>query len=570
MAYDLLIKGGLVIDGSGMPPYRADVGIGGGKIIDIGRLRGAAQRCVDAHGLVVSPGFIDNHCHYDAQVTWDPLCSDSCYHGATTVVIGNCSLGLAPLRPGTEDRVLGFLSYVEAIPMPVLKTVDMTWQSYSDYLAALDHKLGVNVGTLIGHSAVRYYVMGDDSQKRAATPAELQEMQAVVRDGMKAGALGLSISKSKGHYDPQGNNIPAFWADEAELFALGDVLAELGTGIIQCSEGRTAELHDKLMSRLSEATGRQVIYNSLMNAPRQPEQWKKVWAAADEAAKAGIRANPTSSSKSNAFQFTMRNSQEFRGVPSWHPILFAPDEEKLRAYQDPEIRRKLHAEVVEWIGHQPNAALARDWPEKIFIKKAVLPRNKLFEGKSISHVAQATGKGIIDAFLDLVVEEGLDTAFITQAANTDVEVTGKILNNPHAYIGLSDGGAHVQFQTGVAFSTRLLGYWVREQRIMSIEQAVRRLTFESAMVFGMYDRGLLRPGLAADIVIFDPETIAPLAEEKVHDFPAGAWRMRQLATGIHSTVVNGQILIEEGRPTGALPGRVLRNSYYTHNPSGLN
>src|SRR5688572_27799023 len=224
MAYDLLIKNGSVIDGSGNPAFRADVAVQNGKVVELGKLSGQARRTVDAEGHVVSPGFVDNHCHFDAQVTWDPLCSFSPQHGATTVVFGNCSLALAPIRPGTAKRVAEFLSYVEAIPMTVLDTVDVEWETIPQYMNRLEGRLGVNVGNLIGHTPVRYYVMGDASQERTATPEEIGQMQDIVREGMKAGALGLSLSRNKGHYDPQGKHIPALWADEAELFALGDVL----------------------------------------------------------------------------------------------------------------------------------------------------------------------------------------------------------------------------------------------------------------------------------------------------------------------------------------------------------
>ncbi len=238
------------------------------------------------------PGFIDNHCHYDAQVTWDPLCSFSSDHGATSVVIGNCSLSLAPVRRGNAKRMAEFLSYVEAIPMEVLNTIEVDWETFPQYMDRLDRNLGVNVGTLVGHTAVRYYVMGDECQKRAATDAELKQMQDVVRDSMEGGALGLSVSRNKGHYDPQGVHIPALWADEKEIFALADVLREMGTGIIQSGGGRDAEMADGLMARLSEATGRPVVYNNLGQSVRRPGEWQKHMARVDETAAKGIRAYP--------------------------------------------------------------------------------------------------------------------------------------------------------------------------------------------------------------------------------------------------------------------------------------
>ena len=565
MAYDLLLKDGRIVDGSGMPWFRGDVAVKDGKIVELGKLSGPATRTIDADGLVIAPGFVDNHCHYDAQVIWDPLCSFSCYHGATTVIIGNCSLALAPVRPGTQERLSEFLSYVEAIPMEVLRTIDFSWETFPQYMDTLEHRLGVNVGTLIGHSAVRYYVMGDECQGRAPTQDETRDMQAIVREAINAGALGLSVSRNRGHYDPQGVLIPAVWATEDEIFALGDVLRELGTGLIQSGGGRGAELDNRLMSRLSEATGRQVVYNNLGQTVRKPEEWKKLMAVVDETSRAGIRAYPLCTPNSTTQRFTLKNCQQFRGLPTWHPILLAPDEEKLRAYSDPEVRKKLHTEAVAWAIDVPEANVARNWYEYMWVGEPVLAKNMGLKGKSIGEIASEQGKGIIDAFLDLAVEEELNTVFIQGDNNVDKDAVAQILNYPNTIVGLSDGGAHVQFHGGYGYSTRLLGYWVREQGIMALEKAVRRLTFESASAFGIYDRGLLRPGLAADITIFDPETVGPLPEDTVEDFPAGGWRIRELAEGIKATIVNGEVLIEDGKHSGALPGCVMRNTRYHSN-----
>jgi N-acyl-D-amino-acid deacylase len=562
MAYDLLIRNGRIVDGSGMPSFRGDVAVKGGKIAEIGKLTGPANRTIDAEGRVVAPGFIDNHCHYDAQVTWDPLCTYSCDHGATTVIFGNCSLSLAPVRKGNEGRLAEFLSYVEAIPMEVLRTVEFGWETVPQYLDQLDHHLGVNVGNLVGHTAVRYYVMGDDCQKRTASDGEIKEMQGLVRDGIKAGALGLSVSRNQGHYDPQGVHIPALWADEKEIFALGDVLRELGTGLIQSGGGNGAEVKNGLMSRLSEATGRTVVYNNLLQSMRRPSEWKEQMALIDASTAKGIRAFPMCTPNRIVDHFTMRNCQEFRGLPTWHPILLASDDEKLRAYSDPETRKKLHAEAVEFKVDTPPPGICRTWWDYMTVQTAVLPKNKVFESKTVGELAKMQGKGIIDAFLDLVVEENLDTEFLHGEINVDEAAMARILTYPNAIIGLSDGGAHVQFQSGFGFSTRLLSEWVRDKGIMSLEQAVRRLTFDSASIFGLYDRGLLRPGMAADITIFDPDTVRPLPLEVVHDFPTGAKRIKEPAQGIMATVVNGEVLLENGKHTGALPGRVLRNTYY--------
>src|SRR3954464_331461 len=465
MAYDLLIRNGRIVDGAGMPSFMGDVAVKDGKIVEIGKLSGAAGQTVDAGGQVVAPGFIDNHCHYDAQVTWDPLCSFSCDHGATSVVIGNCSLSLAPVRKGNATRMAEFLSYVEAIPMEVLNTIEVDWETFPQYMDRLDRNLGVNVGTLIGHTAVRYYGMGDECQTRTATDDEIKAMQQVVREGMEGGALGLSVSRNKGHYDPQGVHIPALWADEKEIFALTDVLRELGTGIIQSGGGRDAEMKDGLMARLSEATGRPVIYNNLGQSVRRPGEWQKHMDRVNETAAQSIRAYPLCSPNTTTQTFNMANTQVFRGSPTWHPILLASDDEKLRAYADPEVRNKLHAEAVERsVPVQGAIGFSKTWWDYMWVNEPVLEKNKPLQFKSIGEIAKMQGKRVIDAFLDLVVEEKLETRFLQAENNIDDEAMTRILTYPNAIVGLGDGGAHVQFHGGYGYTTRLLGEWVRERK----------------------------------------------------------------------------------------------------------
>jgi N-acyl-D-aspartate/D-glutamate deacylase len=562
MAYDLLIRNGLVVDGSGMPAFRGDIAAKDGKIVEIGRLDGPAKHEINADGRAVAPGFIDNHAHYDGQVTWDPLCTFSPQHGATTVIFGNCSLALAPVRRGGKQRTAEFLSYVEAIPMEVLSTIDMDWETVPQYMDKLDKRVGVNTGTLIGHTPVRYYVMGDECQKREATSDEIKAMQDVVRDGMTAGALGLSLSRQKGHFDPQGVPIPALWASDDEIFALGDVLRELSTGTIQVGGGVDQELKDGMMARLAEATGRTVVYNSLSQTVRSPDKWKQHMARVDETVAQGIRAYPMCSPNRVTQDFTMRNCQVFRGLPTWHPILLASDDEKLRAYADPAVRDKLHAEAVERSVSVQAVGFSKTWWDYMWVNEPALEKNRPLQFKSIGEIAQMQGKRVIDAFLDLVVEENLDTRFLQAENNIDDEAMTRILTYPNALVGLGDGGAHVQFHGGYGYTTRLLGEWVRERKVLTLEQAVRKLTFESASAFGIHDRGMLRPGLAADIVIFDPATVKAGKETVVHDFPAGGWRIKEEAEGVDYTIVNGQVLLDHGEHTGVLPGRVIRNSWY--------
>jgi N-acyl-D-amino-acid deacylase len=562
MAYDLVVKNGRIIDGSGMPAFVGDVAVRHGKIVEMGKLSGSATRTIDATGLVVAPGFIDNHCHYDAQVLWDPLCSFSCYHGSTTVIFGNCSLGLAPAKPTDRERLAGMLSYVEAIPMEVLGAgVPWNWTTFPDYMHAVEQRLGVNAGMLIPHSAVRYYAMGEASQEdqRAATSEQLAAMQQAIREGLEAGALGMSITRNRNHFDIEGRRISGACAPEEELFAVVDVLRHVGTGVLQCGGGGAAELKDRLVSRLSAACGRRIMYNTLTQNARAPEAWANHLALVEETCKAGHQAMPLCTPNQIKQRFTLHNCQTFRGLEHWHPILIGTDDAKMRAYSDPQVRQTLRADL-DALG-DTNPVFSKRW-DLMAIETPKLPQHQAMRGKTVAQMAAEQGKDPLDAFLDLGVAEQLDTVFVLTEINVDPEAVAKILTSPYTIVGLSDGGAHVQFDSGVAFSTRLLGYWVREQQIMALEEAIRQITFVSASAFGIYDRGLLRPGLAADLVVFDAETIAPLPEDIVHDFPNNGWRIREQAAGIACTIVNGTVLMEQGQPTGALPGQVLRNALW--------
>jgi N-acyl-D-aspartate/D-glutamate deacylase len=384
-------------------------------------------------------------------------------------------------------------------------------------------------------------------------------MRRVVREAMDAGALGLSITRNMNHFDIAGERIPAAVAPESEMFALADVLREVGTGIIQCGGGTNPEMKDRLLSRISQACGRPVMYNTLLEQARQPGRWKKHLAHVEQVVSEGLRAIPLCNPGSIVNRFTMKNCQVFRSMPTWLPILQGGDADKLRAYRDPDIRKQLRAEVEAPLG--PDSTFSQRW-DLMIVEEPQRPGNRGLAGRSIAEIARSQGKDPLDAFLDLAVEEELDTVFSLGEINMDTEAVAQILGSPYAVVGLSDGGAHVQFHSNVSNPTRLLGYWVREKGIMSLETAVRRLTFDSATAFGIYDRGLVQPGMAADLVVFDPDTVRPEKEEIVHDFPANGWRVRELAEGIHYTVVNGEVLLEKGAHTGSHPGRVLRNARY--------
>src|SRR5256712_11952448 len=481
MAYDLLIKNGRIIDGSGRPAFHGDVGVMRGKIAELGRLDGPAKRTIEADGRVVAPGFVDTHCHYDAQVLWDPLCTFSCHHGATTVIIGNCSLALAPVKKHEREKLAGMLSYVEAIPMDVLQAgVPWNWESFPEYMKAIGQRLGVNVGTLVGHSAVRLYAMGEECSDREATAEELETMRRLVREALEAGALGLSITRNMNHFDIVGQRIPAACAPESELFALADVLREVGTGVIQCGGGTNPELKDKLLSRIAQACGRPIMYNTLLEQARQPGRWRTHLAHVEETARKGIRAVPLCNPCSIVNRFTMKNCQVFRGMPTWVPILQGSDTEKMRAYRDPAMRARLRAAVDAPLG--PDSTFSKRW-DLMIVDEPRLAENRALKGRSIAAIAQERGKHPLDAFLDLAVEEDLNTVFSLGEINMDTEAGAQILGSPHAAAGLPDGGAPLPLHPDRSHPPQLLGYMVTGQKVMSLEQAVRRLTFDSAAAF---------------------------------------------------------------------------------------
>ena len=558
MSYDLIIRNGRIIDGSGMPAFSGDVAVKDGKIAGVGRFADTADRVIDADGRAVSPGFIDNHTHYDAQILWDPLCTSTCWHGVTSVVMGNCGLAMAPARPGEGDTLLRMLSRIEAVPIDALRSgVDFQWESVGEYLRTVERKIGLNVGSLIGHSAVRQYVMGDDASERDATGEEIEAMREIVRQGMRDGALGFTTNRNRNHLNDAGKPVPSVAAPEDEVLALCDVLGELGAGVIQTSGGAGGRVANFEMSKkAAQRSGRPVVWLSIAHRWSEPDSWREYLDMTEQGFREGYQAYPICSPRRNNTRFTMKNAQIFDGLPSWRPIMLGDEAGKLATFADPDKRRELHRDAVT---ATDSTTFSRRW-DLLYITRPALPENHDLKGMSIAELAEAQGKDVLDAFLDLVVAEKLETGFEINQTNGDEAAVGKILSSPYTVVGLSDAGAHVVFDAGYGYCTRLLGFWVREKKIMSIEDAVRKLTFHSASVFGLNDRGLLRPGMAADITIFDPDTIDALEPEVVHDLPGGGQRLMQRSRGVDYTIVNGTVLMEDNEHTGAYPGKLLRTT----------
>jgi N-acyl-D-amino-acid deacylase len=565
MAYDVVIKGGRIYDGSGLPSYFGDVAINGDRIVEVGRINDSARRVVNAEGLAVSPGFIDFHTHMDAQLLWDPLATSSCFHGVTTLIPGNCGLSLAPCRPQDRDNVIGSFVRVEAMPSQVLRqAVKWEWTSFPQYLDRLQEKLGVNVAALMGHCAVRQFVMGEESSERAATPDEIAQMKSLVREGIKAGAIGFSTNQNRRHMREDGRPIPSRLATDEEIVELASVLGELNCGSMQISRGtlgtaRPVEEDIDFFRRLASTSGRPVIWQSIAHRWNAPELWRKLLDLAQHSLASGAASYPLTNARLFNGRFTLKNAQTFDDLPSWKQVMFAPVEQRGKLFSDAERRRKLRFEAVE--DTRPTT-FSRRW-DQIFLIKAAQPKNHQFEGKSIEAIAQSLNKDVIDTFLDIAVEENLETLF-QNSGSRDEEATAEILRSPITLVGQSDAGAHLIYHAGYGYATRFLGYWVREKAVMPLEEAIRKLTFMVALVFGLHDRGLIRPGMAADLVLFDPQTVRECEPEMVNDLPGGEKRLIQRAIGVKTTMVNGAILVQDGEHTGAFPGRVLKNYNNDH------
>jgi len=559
MAYDILIKGGRIYDGSGLPFYIGDVAVQNGKIAETGRISAGAKRVIHADGLAIAPGFIDFHTHLDAQLLWDPLATSSCYHGITTVIPGNCALALAPCKEQDRDTILKSFERVEAISLQALKAgVKWGWTTFPQYLDKLRGKLGVNVAALVGHCALRQFVMGDASIERAARPAEIHQMKEVLKASVRAGAAGFSTNQNPVHMYADGTPIQSRFATDEEIVELASALGEINQGAVQISRGSlgvSVPIPEslKLFEEISSRSGRPVIWQSIAHRWDKPNEWRVLLDAAKETIGRGIQSYPLCNARLFNNRLTMKNAQVFDDLPTWKTVLFLPLDARIAAIKDVETRRKMRCEAVE---EKKPSRFSRRW-DLVYLIKAVKPENKHLEKKSVAEIAQIRGQDVIDAFLDLSLEEGLDTEFQTSSTNGDEEAVAEIIRSPYVLVGQSDAGAHLIYDAGFGYATRLLGYWVREKGIMSLEEGVRKLTFMVASIFGLQDRGLIRRGMAADLVLFDPSTIRECAPEMVQDLPGNEKRLIQKARGIEMTIVNGEVLIEKENHTGALPGAVL-------------
>ena len=555
--YDLVLKGGRIYDGSGMPSFNGDVAVAGREIVEIGRITGNAKRTLNLDGLALAPGFIDPHTHLDAQLFWDPLGTSSCFHGVTSVVVGNCGLSLAPAKPEDREAVIKSFVRVEAISRRVLEEgFEWKWTSTKEYLDVLGTRLGINVAALVGHIAVRHYVMGEDAVEREATPEEIAQMQRLVRQGMEAGAVGFSTNQNPRHMREDKKPVASRLASKEELGSLLDVLGEMNTGVVQLSGGG-ADSRGRInyAADLARRTGRPVLWQSISHSWSRPNHWQEMLVNTERIFKEeGLPIYAMTQAKPFQNRYTLLDAQCFDEFATWKAAMFNTVAARKKMFADPDVRKKLRAEAIE---DRSPSVFPRRW-DVIFVDHVKLSKNKPLEGKSVEEIAKVLGKDGLDCFLDLSLEEDLKTRFVHTNTQGDPQAVCEILKHPSVVIGQSDAGAHMGYDARFGYCTAFLGRWARDYGIMKLEEAVSKLTFRVASLFGLGDRGLVRPGFAADLAIFDPATINTLEPEYVQDLPANETRMIQRAAGVHHTVVNGEVVIENGATTGAYPGQVLR------------
>jgi N-acyl-D-amino-acid deacylase len=556
MAYDLIVKNGMVVDGTGFARYRADVGVKGGTITEIGRLNGsAATTTIDAEGRFVAPGVIDLHTHYDAQPFWDRLCTSSIWHGVTSVLIGNCGLTLAPLRPEHRDTMLATFCCVEDLPVRSLSAVlPWSWESFGQFLDAIDIGLGVNMMPLVGHNPLRLSAMDKAAWDRNATDAEIAHMQRMLRVAMDEGAWGWSTTNSPTHAGPQGQPVPTRLANDDERVALGRTLGEFNRGIIEIlppGAGQPDDNDKRHLLDVARTSGRPVFFLGF-DASARPF----VEAATREGAQLYnlLRAIPFNP------RFTLKKTTFFANLDVWDVVMAKAFDEKLALLTNADKRAELREAALQRQRRRPGVPGRFIKWNAIVVSKAAVEKNRALQGRPLTELAEQLGKHVADVMLDLAVEEKLETEFLLQSRSPEEEAEmAEYVKTGHALPSQTDAGAHLNTNFCTAGeSTYVLAEWVRERQLLTLEDTVRRFTFQPARIMGLHDRGLVREGMVADLMVFDLARIGVKEDEITRDGPNGSPRRVQGATGVDHVVVGGQVVLNQGQHTGALPGRVLR------------
>lgn len=558
MAYDLLIKNGTVVDGTGAAPVHADVGVKDGMIVEVGKLSGSATRVVDAKDLIVAPGFVDPHTHYDAQICWDDVTSPSSWHGVTTIMLGNCGVGLAPCRPEAREMAAWDLVNVEAIPFDVLKQgVTWDWESFPEYMAAAARRgSGLNMGFLCALTPFRHYVMGEESMERAANAAEMKEVTRLLREAMEAGAFGFTTTSAPQHLGYKGRPLACRLASHDELRSYSHVLRDLGRGSIEIaltSQASKVNAEERALLELFLSESRRpVTWLALLNRDDDPDAVQNTLVeTADLIARGAI---PQCTCRPFIFQIDCSKPFILASMACWVPVLNQPVERQIEILRSPAFRAEFREAL-----KRPLIFTGR-W-EVMTVLETMSPHLEKYLGRNIAEIAQERGADPLDTFLDLAIEDGLAMQFNYILFNADESRIPELITDSRTMIGLSDGGAHVDSICDAGYATYLLGTWVRERQAMSLQHAVKRITSEPADFFGISKRGRIAPGMAADFAIFDLATVgSDVTGTMRRDLPGGGRRLVMTARGVEYTIVNGQLLFEHGVDSGARAGRVLHSA----------
>ena len=553
---DLLIRGAELHDGSGAPPRHADVAVVEGRIARVApRVDEAATRVVDADGLALMPGIIDSHTHFDAQITWDPLLRPSPALGVTTAVIGNCGFTIAPCRPADREATMRNLTQVEGMSLDALRAgIDWGFETFGEYMAQLRRTgCAINVAAYVGHSSVRTYVMGADAAKRTATADETLQMQALVRDAMRHGAVGFASSTSPAHNGEGGLPMPSRLAGDAEMAALVSAMAEGGRGVFMLTKGGHTKV--AFLESLAAATGRPVMVAALLHNGTNP---RAVFDDLDAIAAANARGHRLLGQVSCCpltMDFTLSSPYPVEGLASWKPALGLSGDALKAKLADRAFRDAVRAELATSTTFR---LFNNEW-DKVHVVEAVRPEHARHEQQTIAEIAREAGRDPLDTMLDLALAEGLQTVFTAQLLNNDEEAVGRMLNHPNSIVSLSDAGAHLTFFNDAGFGLHLLGHWARDRAVMPMEEAVRRLTSHPAGVMGLQGRGQIREGYAADLLLFDPRIVGRGPKRRVHDLPAGGARLTTDAVGVHGVWVNGRQVADANGLVAEAPlaGRLL-------------
>jgi N-acyl-D-aspartate/D-glutamate deacylase len=553
--HDLIFRNATIVDGTGKPGYRGELAVKGDRIAGIGHDLGAARQSIDADGMMLAPGIIDGHTHYDAQITWDPYADPSPASGVTTVVIGNCGFTIAPCRPADRDLTMRNLTHVEGMSLQALRTgINWDFESFPEYLAMLDRRgVGPNVAAFVGHSSLRTYVLGDDAARRAATPAEIAAMQRLVHEAMAAGAVGFATSTSEPHNGENGIPMPSRLADEREMRALVGAMADSGRGLFMLTRGTMTSI--PYLESIAAETGRPVLIAAIFYNQIAPDSATRLVDEIHAARARGRHLIPQVSCCPLTMDFTLHSPYVFESLAAWKPAMEAHGEALKCVYADPSFRAAVKDDLVRFRGQR---LFNSEW-DKLHIVDVADPAHRPLEGKSIADVAG--NQHPLDWFLDFALSENLDTTFTAQLLNADEGGVGRLVADAYNHVSLSDAGAHLTFFCDAGFGLHLIGHWARDRGVISIEEAVRKLTSQPAEIFGIRDRGRLAPGMAADLLLFDPATIGRGDKRKVNDLPSGAPRLTTSAKGVHGVWVNGTRLADATglSADGAKPGKVLRD-----------